>query len=162
MGTIGFRKIRNGVYFSELLKIVEKYPEIAMSAPPSRRLVLSAFKRLHRTTRAVFRGDHAATAAAREEINANFRGNKNVVDETEIAKLVTVADDAEKIFRERVIQAELQPETGRYKVNVRDDTYFFENTEFRDDITEEQYRAANRTAKRRTKKCGEDDKGAKS
>ena len=82
-----------------MLKIVEKYPEIAMSAPPSRRLVLSAFKRLHRTTRAVFRGDHAATAAAREEINANFRENKNVVEETEIAKLVTVADDAEKIFR---------------------------------------------------------------
>ena len=87
------------MYFCELLKIVEKYPEIAMSAPPSRRLVLSAFKRLHRTTRAVFRGDHAATAAAREEINANFRENKNVADEAEIAKLVTVADDAEKIFR---------------------------------------------------------------
>ena len=66
------------------------------------------------------------------------------------------------ISRERVIQAELQPETGRYKVNVRDDTYFFENTEFRDDITEEQYRAANRTAKRRTKKCEEDDKDTKS
>ena len=60
-----------------------------------------------------------------------------------------------------MIQAELQPETGRYKVNVRDDTYFFENTEFRDDITEEQYRAANRTAKRRTKKWGEDKKRLK-
>ena len=63
--------------------------------------------------------------------------------------------------RERVIQAELQPTTGRYKVRVRGDTYFFENTEFRDDITEEQYRAANKSAKRRTKKCGKDEKGAK-
>ena len=60
-----------------------------------------------------------------------------------------------------MIQTELQPTSGRYKVRVRDDTYFEENTEFRDDITEEQYRAANKSAKRRTKKCGEDEKGAK-
>ena len=61
-----------------------------------------------------------------------------------------------------MIQTELQPTSGRYKVRVRDDTYFEENTEFRDDITEVQYRAANKTAKRMTKKCGEDEKGAKS
>ena len=42
--------------------------------------------------------------------------------------------------RERVVQTELQPETGRYKVRVREETHFAENTEFRDDITEEQYR----------------------
>ena len=59
-----------------------------------------------------------------------------------------------------MIQAELQPTSGRYKVRVRDETYFFDNTEFREDITEEQYRAANKSAKRRTKKCGDDEKGA--
>ena len=70
-----------------------------MSAQPSRRLVLSVFKRLHRTTRAVFSGDSAATAAARDKINSDFRENRNVTAEAEIAKLVTLADDAEKIFR---------------------------------------------------------------
>ena len=70
-----------------------------MSAQPSRRLVLSVFKRLHRTTRAVFSGDHAATAAARDKINSDFRENRDVADEAVIARLVTLADDAEKIFR---------------------------------------------------------------
>ena len=70
-----------------------------MSAQPSRRLVLSVFKRLHRTTRAVFRGDHAATAAARDRINSDFRENRDVTDKAVIARLVTLADDAEKIFR---------------------------------------------------------------
>ena len=65
----------------------------------SRRLVLSVFKRLHRTTQSVFRGDPAPLAAARHKINADFRENRDVADQAKIDELVTLAADAEKIFR---------------------------------------------------------------
>ncbi len=96
-----------------------------------------AFRQLWRTQRAVFGGDAAAGALARARIRAEFRKNVGATPEQAkelIAVRATPAErsgaqakkltdaqtavDTSKLARATVLQARLDPKSGRYRARV--------------------------------------------
>ncbi|WAQ97995.1 LYRM7-like protein [Mya arenaria] len=91
-----------------------------MSSARSR--VLSVFKQLHRTRKIVFEDDHRALAVIREKINEEFKKRKDIDNEQEVTQLITSAHDIEKELRTRLMQAQLDPQTGNFRLNITKDT----------------------------------------
>ena len=108
--------------------------------------VLRLYKQLHRTADVVFKGDERALSMAHQRIRNDFNKNKNVPSDTSIKELIQLGKDCDKVLREVVIQAELQP-SGNYRANIREENYKFENMPFQDNISATQYRLANRKAR---------------
>jgi len=105
------------------------------------------YKALHRTVQRVFRGDRAAMFAARDKVCEEFDKSKGVSNQNSINELLKQGWDANKILSESVVQLQRKDE-DRWDLNIRPgETHMFENNPFRDDVTEEEYRAANRAAK---------------
>ena len=118
------------------------------------REALRLFKSLHRTIQRVFKGDHAAMFAARDKVCEEFHKYRNVTNANAVEGLLKQGWEAQTILAQTVVQLE-QVKEEKYKLNVREETHKFENNPFRDDITDEQYRGANRKS-RKMKTC--DDK----
>ncbi|XP_023323575.1 complex III assembly factor LYRM7 [Eurytemora carolleeae] len=119
----------------------------------SKREVLKLYKGLHRTVQSVFKGDIPAMCAARDKICDEFNKNRKVSSETSISELVNHGREVNQILRETVIQIK-KVDTERYQMKIREETHMFENNPFREDITEEEYKNANRR-KRKSGVCEE-------
>ncbi len=50
-------------------------------------------------------------------------------------------------------------ESGNYRAKVRPETFMFTNTEFREDVSEEEYRKANRMARKKKKEKEKKESG---
>ena len=109
---------------------------------------LRLYKSLHRTIQRVFKGDHQAMFAARDKVCDEFIKYKNVTNENSIQGLINQGWEAQNILSKSVVQIQ-QVEEDKFQMNIRDETHKFENNPFRDDISDAEYKAANRKAKRR-------------
>ena len=76
-----------------------------------------------------------------------FDKSRRVTNQNSISELLKQGWDANKILSESVVQLKKKDEES-YELNIRPgETHMFDNNPFRDDVTEEEYRAANRAAK---------------
>ena len=114
----------------------------------SRKEALSLYKRLLKTVNVVFEGDVAALAKGRAKLKADFAANAGVKSESSVKELIAHGLACDKILREHVVQAKLNEESGNYKVKIREETYKFDNSVFRADVSPDQYKK-----QRRKKKC---------
>ncbi|XP_072939566.1 complex III assembly factor LYRM7 [Epargyreus clarus] len=96
-----------------------------------RRMVLSSFKKLHRTRMKVFSGDERALTAARVKINEEYSKNKHVDNEEAIKAMIKFGEDVERELRTQIIQArEIRP--GVYEAKITDETVKLNNIPFND------------------------------
>ena len=114
----------------------------------SRSEVLKLYKSLHRTIQRVFKGDHEAMFAARDKVCEEFGKYRNVTSENSVQALVNQGWEVEGILSKQIVQIQ-QVEGDKYQMNIREETHKFENNPFRDDVTPEEYKAANRKARRK-------------
>ena len=91
--------------------------------------------------------------AARDKVCEEFHKYRNVTNANAVEGLLKQGWEAQTILAQTVVQLE-QVKEEKYKLNVREETHKFENNPFRDDITDEQYRGANRKS-RKMKTCDE-------
>jgi len=110
------------------------------------------YKSLHRTVQKVFRGDVPAMLAARDKVCEEFNKNRNVKSETSIAELINQGREVQKILDQSVVQIK-QKDEEKFHMNIRDETYMFENNPFRDDVTADEYKMANRRSRKKGGKC---------
>ena len=114
--------------------------------------VMKLYRSLHRTARAVFRGDQFALTAAHQRIRQEFEQNKNVENGDKISELIQYGKDCETVLQKQVLQLEkIDGKGDSYKLNVREGIVFGDNVPFRDDITKEQYRERNRASRKKCK-----------
>jgi len=112
------------------------------------------YKSLHRTIQRVFRGDMPAMLAARDKVCEEFSKNKHVKSQSSVAELLNQGKEVQKILSQSVVQIERKTEDN-FQMNIRDDTYMFENNPFRDDVTPEEYKMANKRSRKRGGTCDE-------
>ena len=122
----------------------------------SRQKSLELFKILHRTVRKVFQGDPVAIQAAQLKIKEEFNQNRFVDDEKIIKELQIYGHEVKDVLLKRVVQLE-QIDEKKYKANIRDEMEFGDNTLYRDDVTKEEYKEANRSAKKKCKSAKLDE-----
>ncbi|TRY73013.1 hypothetical protein TCAL_03350 [Tigriopus californicus] len=123
----------------------------------TRREVLHTFKHLHRAAQRVFAGDEFALSSARDKINGDFRHNAHVDSPPAIQELLQLGRDCREVLLKQVVQAQRQ-ESGRYALHIRPEHEKFDNTVYRDDITEQDYKAANRKGKKSCLEAAKDMK----
>jgi len=116
------------------------------------REALTLYKSLHRTVQRVFRGDITAMLAARDKICDEFNKNRNVKNETSIVELINQGKQVQEILDKSVVQIQ-KTEEDKFQMNIRNETHMFENNPFRDDVTPEEYKMANRRSRRKGGKC---------
>ena len=122
----------------------------------SRQKSLELFKILHRTVRKVFHGDPVAIQAAQLKIKEEFNQNRFVDDEKIVKELQIYGHEVKDVLLKRVVQLE-QIDEKKYKANIREEMEFGENTIYRDDVTQEEYKEANRSAKKKCKSAKLDE-----
>lgn len=83
--------------------------------------MINIFRKLHRVTQRVFKGDVETLTSVRSRIREEFHSNKDVTDSEDIAKLLSDAREVEKILRERVVQA-VMTEDNLYSMKIREET----------------------------------------
>jgi len=113
---------------------------------------LVLYKSLHRTIQRVFRGDVPAMLAARDKVCEEFVKNRNVKSETSINELINQGREVQNLLAQSVVQIK-QKDEEKFHMNIRDETYMFENNPFRDDVSDEEYKMANRRSRRKGGKC---------
>jgi len=116
------------------------------------REALILYKSLHRTVQRVFRGDIPAMLAARDKVCEEFIKNKTVKSEKSIAELINQGREVQMILDQSVVQIQKKNEE-KFQMNIRDETFMFDNNPFRADVTPEEYKMANRRSRRRGGKC---------
>jgi len=121
----------------------------------SGREALKLYKTLHRTVQTVFRGDIPAMMAARDKVCDEFNKHKNVQSETSIKELLKQGWDVRDILSQQVVQLAKNEDGERFQMNIREDTHMFENNPFRDDISDKEYKMANRRSRRKGGSCDE-------
>ena len=67
--------------------------------------VISAYRKLLRTSRTVFGEDLDAFQKARDEIKLQFRQQRDVVDRSEIEELIKVAVQADRVSSQNQIKS---------------------------------------------------------
>ncbi len=112
-------------------------------------------KRLLRTVQSVFAGDERALKLGAEKVKEEFRKNRHVVGASPLSALLQHGRDCDRILREHVIQAELAPKSGNFRLNITEETYKFENDPFMQNVTDEMYKESMK--KKRRKKCADVD-----
>ena len=110
---------------------------------------LKLYKTLNRTIQKVFRNDPTGISMANIEIRKEFDKNRDVTSENALKELIEHGYGVNYVLDKKVLQLQQMDEKGRYKVNIRPDMEFGINTPYRDDITVEQYKEANRGAKQK-------------
>jgi len=116
------------------------------------REALILYKNLHRTVQRVFRGDIPAMLAARDKVCEEFNKNRNVKSEASITELLNQGRQVQEILDKSVVQIK-KTEEDKFQMNIRDQTHMFDNNPFRDDVTPEEYKMANRRSRRKGGKC---------
>jgi len=116
------------------------------------REALILYKNLHRTVQRVFRGDIPAMLAARDKVCEEFNKNRNVKSEASITELLNQGRQVQEILDKSVVQIK-KTEEDKFQMNIRDETHMFDNNPFRDDVTPEEYKMANRRSRRKGGKC---------
>jgi len=116
------------------------------------REALILYKNLHRTVQRVFRGDIPAMLAARDKVCEEFNKNRNVKSEASISEFLNQGRQVQEILEKSVVQIK-KTEEDKFQMNIRDETHMFENNPFRDDVTPEEYKMANRRSRRKGGKC---------
>jgi len=119
----------------------------------SRRDALNLYKTLHRTVQRTFKGDIPALLAARDKICEEYNKHSQVTSGPAIAELINHGQEVNRILAETVVQI-AKVEEDKYELRITEETHMFENNPFRDDISMEEYKAANRRARMRGK-CDE-------
>ena len=114
------------------------------------REALQLFKQLHRTSQKVFSNDVNGLTAAQVKIREEFDKNKDVSEAKAVEELLKFGHEVNTVLAKKVVQLE-QIEEHKFKANIRQDLEFGENTIYRDDISEEEYKAKNRQSKKRGK-----------
>lgn len=79
----------------------------------------AAYKALLRAQRMSFEGDVEMLREARKETRRVFLSHAGERDPTALQQRLAEAAEAEAFLRESVVQAALQPDTGRYTMNIR-------------------------------------------
>ena len=110
---------------------------------------LKLYKTLNRTIKKVFQNDPVGINMANIEIRKEFDKNRDVTSENALKELIEHGYGVNYVLDKKVLQLQQMDEKGRYKANIRPDMEFGINTPYRDDITEEQYKEANRGAKQK-------------
>ena len=110
---------------------------------------LKLYKTLNRTIQKVFRNDPTGISMANFELRKEFDKNRGVTSENVLKELIQYGYEVNYVLDKKVLQLQQMDETGRYKANIRPDMEFGVDTPYRDDITEEQYKEANRGAKQK-------------
>ena len=110
---------------------------------------LKLYKTLNRTIEKVFQNDLVGINMANIEIRKEFDKNRNVTSENALKELIEHGYGVNYVLDKKVLQLQQMDKKGRYKANIRPDMEFGINTPYRDDITEEQYKEANRGAKQK-------------
>lgn len=133
---------------------------LAMASPTAKE-ALKLYKKLHRTAQTVFRGDARALSASRDKIRAEFTKNKSVAKESAVLELVKHGHECDQVLRKSVVRAVMRkPQEGPsisgsvkggpvYRVEVTE-SMLVDNVAFRNDVTDEEYRAANRRGRQRS------------
>ena len=106
--------------------------------------------------RKVFHGDPVAIQAAQLKIKEEFNQNRFVDDEKIIKELQIYGHEVKDVLLKRVVQLE-QIDEKKYKANIRDEMEFGDNTLYRDDVTKDEYKEANRSAKNKCKSAKLDE-----
>jgi len=121
---------------------------------------LKLYKNLHRTVQKVFVGDQPAMFAARDKICEEFAKNRHVTSPTAVSELINHGQQVKQILTESVFQLE-QVSQDKYHMNVRDEIHLFENNPFREDVTEDEYKSANKRSRKRGGACDDAKKQSK-
>jgi len=119
--------------------------------------VLRLYKHLHRTVGLVFQGDSRAIAISKARIRDEYAKNRGVTSANAIRELVKVGHEAGQVLKTQVIQAvqergEVDPKDGRpiYRAVLRDDQ-LVTNAPFKDNVSDEEYKASVRAHRKRQK-----------
>lgn len=118
------------------------------------RKALQLYKQLHRTSQKVFKGDDFALYTVGNQIRGEFDKNRKLDNEKSIEEMVKFGHEVKEVLEKRVLQLELKDE-NKYHANIRQEMEFGTNTIFRNDISEDEYKKANRRGK---KKCSDPTK----
>ena len=111
--------------------------------------IFKLYKKLHRTVQTVFKGDIRAQIVARDKIRLEFNANRNITDVKSINEMIKYGDDCEKVLRTQVIQAVAVPgKENVYKAPVSEN-FLVDNAAFRTDISDAEYKAAIRAARKK-------------
>lgn len=111
---------------------------------------LKLYKQLHRTSQRVFQGDPVALSQFYLKLREEYDKNRHVSNENSVNELLKFGQDVNTVLSKKVVQLEKVDE-ARYKANLRPEFDFGTNTPFRSDVTEEEYRKATRSSKKKCK-----------
>ena len=124
----------------------------------NRSAALRLYKHLHRTSQVVFQGDVRAVAAARNKIRDEFNKNRGVSSPAAIQELTKIGHEAAVVLQTQVIQAAATGEIGDdgrpiYRANIRQPEQLVTNAPFKDDISDEEYKASVRAHRKKQKEA---------
>ena len=110
--------------------------------------ILKLYKQLHRTVQTVFKGDIRAQIVARDKIRSEFDQKKNVAEPKSIIELIKYGKECDQLLRTQVIQAvKVDGKENVYRATVTENS-LVDNAIFRDDVTDAEYKASIRAARR--------------
>ena len=111
--------------------------------------ILKLYKQLHRTVQTVFKGDIRAQVVARDKIRSEFCEKKNITELKSIKELLKYGQECDQVLRTQIIQAVAVPgKENVYRAKVNENC-LVDNALYRSDITEEEYKASIRAARKK-------------
>ena len=114
-------------------------------------VILKLYKQLHRTVQTVFKGDIRAQIVARDKIRGEFCEKKNIKDTKSIIELIKYGQECDLVLRTQVIQAvAVDGKDNVYRATVTENS-LVDNAPYRNDISEEEYKASIRAARKKNK-----------
>ena len=117
--------------------------------------ILKLYKQLNRTVQIVFKGDIRALNAAKDKIRSEFEEKRNIKETKSIKELMKYGQECDQVLRTQVIQAvKVEGKDNVYRAPVTENT-LVDNAIYRDDITDAEYKASIRAARKnkRNKSC---------
>jgi len=110
--------------------------------------ILKLYKQLHRTVQTVFKGDIRALNAAKDKIRSEFNEKRNVTETKSLKELYKYGQECDNVLRTQVIQAvKVEGKDDVYRAPVTENT-LVDNAMYRDDITDAEYKASIRAARK--------------
>ena len=82
---------------------------------------MGLYRKLLRATATAFQGDTQMLDSSRREIRDHFLKNRSVDDDAKLKELFAMGEESAVYLRENIVQAELQDDTGRYQMKVRNE-----------------------------------------
>jgi complex III assembly factor LYRM7 len=94
----------------------------------SKREIVNAFRIVHRAAKKAFDGDIKTLTAAKLKINEEFR--KDLKENEKLEAKLKTAEEVAKILDKQVVQLVKESESDKYKMNLRKETHFDDNSKF--------------------------------